>query len=114
MISFDALPVANLVQILVDVLHDFGALSQVNYFSIDECNCFFFLPVFCKCRKKKIYGWNWCAMTIYGKAVQVNGVVMVGGSSGGVANSVKCRTNVKMILMRYKLIINWKVMEKMK
>ena len=42
MISFDALPVANLVQILVDVLHDFGALSQVNYFSIDEFNCFFF------------------------------------------------------------------------
>lgn len=31
MISFDALPIANLVQILVDVLHDFGALSKVNY-----------------------------------------------------------------------------------
>lgn len=29
MISFDALPIANLVQILVDVLHDFGALSKV-------------------------------------------------------------------------------------
>ncbi|XP_031617272.1 intraflagellar transport protein 81 homolog isoform X2 [Contarinia nasturtii] len=28
MISFDALPIANLVQILVDVLHDFGALSK--------------------------------------------------------------------------------------
>lgn len=38
MISFDALPIANLVQILVDVLHDFGALSKViiNY----EYNCF--------------------------------------------------------------------------
>lgn len=35
MISFDALPVANLVQILVDVLHDFGALSKVNY----QLNC---------------------------------------------------------------------------
>lgn len=29
MISFDALPTENLVQILVDVLHDFGALSKV-------------------------------------------------------------------------------------
>lgn len=38
MISFDALPIANLVQILVDVLHDFGALSKViiNY----KYNCF--------------------------------------------------------------------------
>lgn len=35
MISFDALPIANLVQILVDVLHDFGALSKVNY----QLNC---------------------------------------------------------------------------
>lgn len=29
LISFDALPIVNLVQILVDVLHDFGALSKV-------------------------------------------------------------------------------------
>lgn len=29
MISFDALPIANLVQILVDVLADFGALTKV-------------------------------------------------------------------------------------
>lgn len=42
MISFDALPIANLVQILVDVLHDFGALSKViinygyNCFLVDE------------------------------------------------------------------------------
>lgn len=30
LISFDALPIANLVQILVDVLHDFGALLKVS------------------------------------------------------------------------------------
>lgn len=30
LISFDALPIANLMQILVDVLHDFGALTKVN------------------------------------------------------------------------------------
>lgn len=29
LISFDSLPIANLVQILVDVLHDFGALTKV-------------------------------------------------------------------------------------
>lgn len=29
LISFDALPIANLVQILLDVLHDFGALLKV-------------------------------------------------------------------------------------
>lgn len=29
LISFDSLPIANLVQILVDVLHEFGALTQV-------------------------------------------------------------------------------------
>lgn len=29
LISFDALPIANLVQILIDVLHDFGALLKV-------------------------------------------------------------------------------------
>lgn len=31
LISFDSLPIANLVQILVDVLHDFGALTKVNW-----------------------------------------------------------------------------------
>lgn len=33
MISFDALPIANLVQILVDVLADFGALQKVKFFN---------------------------------------------------------------------------------
>lgn len=32
LISFDSLPIANLVQILVDTLHDFGALTKVNWF----------------------------------------------------------------------------------
>lgn len=31
LISFDALPIASLMQILVDVLHDFGALAKVNW-----------------------------------------------------------------------------------
>lgn len=30
LISFDALPIASLMQILVDVLHDFGALTKVS------------------------------------------------------------------------------------
>lgn len=29
LISLDSLPIANLVQILVDILHDFGALTKV-------------------------------------------------------------------------------------
>lgn len=56
MISFDALPIANLVQILVDVLHDFGALSKViiNY----EYNCFLVDEKKFTCRMDDtIYGW---------------------------------------------------------
>lgn len=64
MISFDALPIANLVQILVDVLHDFGALSKVKL-SIkcaQKCNWFIVREIIC--------GWS---MTIYGMGT-VNGV----------------------------------------
>lgn len=34
LISFDSLPIANLVQLLVDVLHDFGATTKVNYIAL--------------------------------------------------------------------------------
>lgn len=61
MISFDALPIANLVQILVDVLHDFGALSKViiNY----EYNCFLVDEKKFTCRMGRHHLWlvgEWC------------------------------------------------------
>lgn len=47
MISFDALPIANLVQILVDVLADFGALTKVKI--IYSIEFYFFLINVCVC-----------------------------------------------------------------
>lgn len=67
MISFDALPIANLVQILVDVLHDFGALSKViinyeyNCFLVDEKKKF-------TCRMGRHHLWlvgEWCRWYIF-------------------------------------------------
>lgn len=45
LISFDALPIANLMQIMVDVLHNFGALVKVCV--LGRFCCSFVVLLFC-------------------------------------------------------------------
>lgn len=99
MISFDALPIANLVQILVDTLHDFGALSKVNYQLSSSI-----VSVFIAER-------NWRLELMW----PFMGSTVNGGGGGGrrcIANSVwNVELMWKWILIRLKLIINKKEMQ---
>lgn len=80
MISFDALPIENVMQILVDVLHNFGALSKVIYQ----------LKL-----RMKLFLSGTEQFTVLDSYSTIYGLT-----------TLMIEANVKMILMRFKLIIN--------